>query len=152
MIKAGLLGTVLGFIYVMGITLISPFCTLCITPLLGLGIGYLASQFDKPSKLEASLGRGIIAGAMTGLGTLLGQMLATLVNGILVTNWTELPTLFKQFGLTQIPDTGEYWQTTLTANSFCGLLNLAIIAGLGAVGGLIWFQRQNKKLLSAASA
>jgi hypothetical protein len=151
MLKAGLIGAVIGFIYVMSITLILPFCTLCFTPLLGIGIGYLANRFDTPSNVEASLGRGAIAGAMTGCAALLGQMLAAVVYAILVTNWTQLPLLFKEWGFTDIPDTNEYWQTTLTANSLCSLLNLAIIAGLGAVGGLIWFQRQNKKALFTLS-
>lgn len=145
MIKAGLPGLVLAFIYVMGVTLISPFCTLCFTPLLGLGVGYLANRFDKPHKFEASLGSGIIAGAMTGFGALLGQMLAAVVNGILVTNWQELPALFKEFGFAQFPNSSEYWQTTLMANSMCSLLNLALIAGLGAVGGALWFRRQQYK-------
>lgn len=152
MIKAGLLGLVIGFIYVMSITLISPFCTLCFTPLLGISVGYLANRFDHPLKFEASLGKGTIAGAMTGFGALLGQMLAAVVNGILVTNWEELPALFKEFGFTQFPNPDEYWQTTLMANSMCSLLNLALIAGLGAVGGAIWFQRQqHKKGFSTAS-
>jgi hypothetical protein len=89
---------------------------------------------------------------MSGCGALVGQMLATVVNGILVTNWEQLPAFITDLGLAQFPDTNEYWQTTLTANSLCSVLNLAIIAGLGAVGGLIWFQRQNKKPLSTLSA
>jgi hypothetical protein len=149
MLKAGLIGGVIGFIYVTSITFISPFCTLCFTPLLGVGIGYLANRFDTPSHVEASLGRGAIAGAMTGFAALLGQMLAAVVNAILVTNWTELPLVFKEWGFT--PDISDYWQTTLTANSFCSLLNLALMAGLGAVGGLIWFQRQHKKALFTLS-
>lgn len=152
MIKVGFMGAVLGFIYVMSFTLISPFCTLCITPLLGMGVGYLASRFDKPLKVESSLGSGGVAGSMTGCGALIGQILATVVNGILVTNWEELPVFIRDLGLAQFPSPDEYWQTTLTANSFCGVLNLAIIAGLGAVGGLIWFQQQNKKSLSTVSA
>jgi MFS family permease len=151
MIKAGLLGAIVGFIYVMSITLVSPFCTLCITPLLGVIVGYLAGQIDKPLKLESSLSRGGIAGGMTGCGALLGQMLAAVVNGILVTNWRELPNFVRELGLTQFPNTDEYWQTTLTANSFCSVLNLVLIAGLGIVGGLIWFQRQHRKTLPVVS-
>ena len=151
MIKAGLLGAIVGFIYVTSITLISPFCTLCITPLLGVIVGYLAGQFDRPLKLESSLSRGGIAGGMTGCGALIGQMLAAVVNGILVTNWRELPNFVRDLGLTQFPNTDEYWQTTLTANSFCSVLNLMLIAGLGIVGGLIWFQRQHGKSLPSVS-
>jgi hypothetical protein len=149
MIKAGFIGAVAGFIYVMGLTLVSPFCTLCFTPLLGIGVGYLASRFDRPPKLESSLLVGGIAGGIAGFAALIGQMLATVVNGVLVTNWKELPLFFKELGFQVDPN--EYWQTTLTANSFCSLLNLAIIVGLGALGSMIWFQRQNRKSLSTVS-
>jgi hypothetical protein len=146
MIKAGFIGAVAGFIYVMSLTLVSPFCTLCFTPLLGIGVGYLASRFDRPPKLESSSIVGGIAGGIAGFAALVGQMLATVVNGVLVTNWEELPFFFKQLGFQVSPT--EYWQTTLTANSFCSLLNLAIMVGLGALGGVIWFQHQSRKSLS----
>ena len=58
MLKAGLIGAIIGFVYITSLTLISPFCTLCVTPLLGIGIGYLANRFDTPPNVEASLGRG----------------------------------------------------------------------------------------------
>jgi hypothetical protein len=80
MLKAGLIGAVIGFVYITSLSLISPFCTLCLTPLLGIGIGYLANRFDTPANVEASLGRGAIAGAMTGFAALLGQMLAAVIN------------------------------------------------------------------------
>ena len=148
MLKAGLIGAVAGFIYVMTLTLLSPFCTLCFTPLLGLAVGYLAGWFDSPQKSEISIYRGGIAGGITGLVVMIGQMLATLVNGILVTNSEELPNLLQEFGLSQLilTDSNQYWQATLTANSVCSVFNLFIIAGLGAVGGMIWFQRRNKVL------
>lgn len=153
MIKASLIGAVIGFIYVMGLTLLSPFCTLCFTPLLGIGVGYLAGWFDTPAKSEVSLYRGGIAGGLSGVGVVVGQMLATLVNGILVTNSEQLPELMREMGFSQflIADTGEYWQATLTINTFCSAFNLAVVAGLGAVGGMLWFQRRNKNSLSTAS-
>lgn len=151
MLKAGLPGAVIGFIYVMAITLISPFCTLCFTPVLGISIGYLANRFDTPLTIEASLRSGAVAGVLTGLGALLGQMLGTVVYAILVAHWEQLPALIKQMGFSQMPDQSQYWQTTITAYSFCGLLNLALVAGLGAVGGLIWFQRQSKKVFATVS-
>lgn len=148
MIKAGLIGAVLGFIFVMSLTLVSPFCTPCLTPLLGLGIGYLAGWFDRPPKLEASLSVGAVAGSISGVAALLGQMLATVVNGVLITNWKELPLFMSDLGLPQVLDTGQYWQTTLMANAFCSLINLVLMAGLGVIGGMIWFQRQNHSLPS----
>jgi hypothetical protein len=153
-IKAGLIGAIAGLIYIMSLTLLSPFCTLCLTPLLGIGVGYLAGWFDTPPNSEVSLVRGAVAGGITGLGVVIGQMLASVVNAILVTNSEELPKLLRQIGLSElvIADSNQYWQATLTANSICSFFNLLIIAGLGAVGGLLWFQRRQRASISTVSA
>ncbi len=148
MIKAGLGGAVIGFIYVMSLTLISPLCTLCFTPLLGLGIGYLAGQLAQSPKIEASLAAGLVAGGITGVSAMLGQMLATVVNGILVTHWDQLPVFMTQLGLPQISDISEYWQATLATNALCGLLNLGTIIGLSGLGSVIWYQQRQRKLIS----
>jgi len=147
MLKAGLIGAGVGFIYVTGLTLISPFCTLCFTPLLGLGVGYLADWFDTPRQASVSMGKGIIAGGMTGMGAITGQILAGVISSILVTHLEQLPVLMSQLGLAEfvITDANEYWQATLTSNAFCGLLNVALITGLGAAGSLLWFQRRNRR-------
>ena len=154
MIKAGFLGAGIGIIYAMALTLLSPFCTICFTPLLGVGVGYLASWLEKPLRAETSLINGTVAGILTGLGVVLGQMLAAVVNGILITNSEQLPLLMKEIGLPQlvIGDSSEYWQATLAINSFCSIFNLALIVGLGAVGGVIWFQQHNKNSLAAISS
>ncbi len=146
MIKAGLVGGVIGFIYVMSLTLLSPFCTLCFTPLLGIGVGYLANHFDKPLRAEGSLSRGSIAGIITGAAVVTGQIGATLVNGVLITNLENMPAILSEIGLPQIliADTDQYWRSTLTASSICSMLNLLLIVGLGAVGGAIWYQKQNQ--------
>lgn len=150
MIRAGFLGAIAGLIYITSLTLISPFCTLCLTPLLGIGVGYLAAHLDRPTRLEASLSRGGIAGSIAGSGVLVGQMLATVVNGILITNSETLPIFMRQMGLSQlfIADPDEYWQAIITTSSFCSLINLILVAGLGALGSLIWFQRQRRHILS----
>ena len=150
MIRAGFLGAIAGLIYITSLTLLSPFCTLCLTPLLGISVGYLAAHIDKPARSETSLSRGGIAGGITGIGVLVGQMLATIVNGILITNSESLPIFVRQMGLSQlfITDPDEYWQAIITTSSFCSLINLVLIAGLGALGSLIWFQRQRRHILS----
>ncbi len=153
MIKAGLIGAGAGFIYIMSVTLLSPFCTLCLTPLLGLGVGYLAGWFDTPPKSDTSVVHGAVAGVITGFGVVLGQMLATVVNAILVTNSEQLPILMRELGLAEliITDSNQYWQATLTANSICSMFNLLMIAGLGAVGGLIWFQQKARASVTNVS-
>jgi hypothetical protein len=152
-IKAGLIGFIVGFIFVMSLTLLSPFCTLCLTPLLGAGVGYLANWFDTPAESRASLLRGGLAGGLTGIGAMAGQMLATVVNGILITNSDQLPILLADLGLSEfmITDADEYWRATLTVSAFCSAFNLVLIAGLAALGGFIWFQRQRRNSLSTVS-
>ena len=154
MIKAGFIGAGFGFVYIMSLTLLSPVCTLCFTPLLGLGVGYIAGWFDKPLRAEASVSRGVVAGVITGLGVVVGQMMATVVNGILVTNSDQLPALISELGLSQavIANSNEYWQTTLTLNSLCSMFNLALIIGLGALGSIIWFRQHGVGSLSVASS
>lgn len=143
MIKAGVIGAIAGFIYVMSLTLLSPFCTLCFTPLLGVGVGYLAGWIDSPPNLDISMVRSGTAGGITGMAVMAGQILATVINAVLVTNSKQLPELMREIGLVQFAtiDNAQYWQTTVIGNSVCGGLNLLIITGLGAVGGLLWFQR-----------
>jgi hypothetical protein len=149
-IKAGLMGVVVSFIYITGLTLISPFCTLCFTPLLGLGVGYLAGWFDTPAQINTSLGRGFIAGAITGVGAIVGQIMAGVINSILVTRLEQLPELMHQVGLEGlvITDATEYWQTTLAGNALCSLLNVGLIVVLGAMGGLLWWQRHRPQTLN----
>jgi len=143
LLKAGLIGAIFGFIYVTSFNLISPFCTLCITPLLGLGVGYLAGWFDQPTTSQSCLSRGCVAGGITSTVILPGQAVATITNGIIVTNMEEWPNTINSLGLSPvIMNDYDYWQVTMITNTFCGLFNVAIIVGLAAFGSLIWFQKQ----------
>ena len=147
MFKVGFSGAVLGFIYVMSLTFFSPFCTLCFTPLLGVGVGYLAAKIDQVQKVETGASRGGGAGAISSVGVILGQIIATLVNGVLITNLENLPAFMQELGLpsTLAPNPDEYWQGTLLASSVCGTLNLMVIVGLAALGGMLWVQRQGQR-------
>jgi hypothetical protein len=158
MIKAGFIGAIVGFIYVTSLALLIPLCTLCFTPLLGVGVGYLASWFDRPQTVNTSVNRGIIASAIAAVGAIGGQMLASIIYNILLTNSEQWPIILEQlmilmreFGLTEpsFTDTSEYWQTTMITNGFCGLINWGIIMTLGAVGGMLWFRRQNSRRVTS---
>lgn len=154
MIKVGLAGAGIALIYVMSLTLLSPFCTVCLTPLLGIAVGYTTAWVDKPLRAERGVVSGVIAGLLTGLGAIAGQVLAGIVNAVLVTNSQELPKLMSELGFAQLAtiESAEYWQTTLFLNSFCGVFNLALIVGLGAAGSLLWFKQHNKNSLSTLSS
>jgi hypothetical protein len=91
--------------------------------------------------------RAVITGAITGVGVLMGQILATIISTVLITNLEQLPALMQQLGLSNflLADANEYWQATLTTNAFCSLMNWGIIIGLSGLGGMIWYQRQNRR-------
>lgn len=153
MIKSGLIGASVGFVYVMSLTLFSPLCTLCLVPFLGIGVGFLTSWFDQPKTLEKNLGRGVIAGGITGIGITGGQILATVVSGILVTNLNDLPTTLGELDIFQsvIVNPDQYWQTTLTVGVFCSIFNLALVTGLSALGSFLWYQRHKERSFDPVS-
>jgi hypothetical protein len=145
-LKAGFIGAIIGFIYITSLNLLSPLCTLCLTPLLGLGVGYLTGWFDKPQSGQDSLSRGMMAGMITGFAVVCGQMVAAVTNIIILSNLDEWPKLMTEWGLSPtIPNEAEYWQMMVGLNGFCGLLNLGVIISLSALGSLLWFYRNNKK-------
>ena len=154
MIRAGLIGAVIAVIYVMAMSLIYPACSLCLTPLLGMGTGYLAGWFGQPTRPESGLMNGIVAGALAGLGAMTGQMLGAVVNAVLVTNFRPLPVLMEEWGFPQLAtiDSAEYWQTLIFLNSFCGVLNLAIIIGCAAFSSMLWVRHHNKTSLSTLTS
>lgn len=146
MLKAGLFGAVIGLLYVMGLALFFPVCVLCFTPLLGLGVGYMAANIDEPVNSEASVGRATLAGIIASVGALVGQILAALVNGILITNSENFPDAIIALGVPASLTIGpnQYWQGILVLGSLCSVLNMTVIIGLAALGGQLWFRRQRR--------
>jgi hypothetical protein len=150
MLIAGLIGLVAGGVLGLGVTLLMPYCTPCVAILVGLGVGFGASWRDKPSDGKAGAALGAKAGAIAGVGHLLGQLLGMVVNGILVGPEGAVETL-AQLGLdTSMMDATMYWVSQVVVNGGCGITNIAVAAGLGAVGGLLWYQTTGKKQVQPA--
>jgi hypothetical protein len=145
MVKAGLIGLLAGGLFGLGITLLFPYCTPCAAVVIGLGVGFLASLWDKPLDGAACAGLGAKAGAIAGVGHLVGQLLGMLANGLLVGPEGAADTL-AQLGI-DMPsmDSSMYWISQIVINGGCGLTNVAVAAGLGALGGLLWFQTMGKR-------
>lgn len=143
-VKAGLIGLAAGLIFGLGITLLLPYCTPCAAIVIGLGVGFLACLWDKPLTGGSCAGVGAKAGLIAGIGHLVGQLIGMAINGILVGPEGAAETLkllSEQLDLdTTVMDTTTYWVSMLVVNGGCGLLNIAITAGLGALGGLLWYQ------------
>ena len=141
MLKAGFIGAGLGFIYISSLYLFAPLCTLCLTPVLGVGVGYLAARFDEPETIETGMIRSMVAGLITASAVMIGQVVAALVKGILITNWSWARIIVEQMGWPDAVIT-DYWQNAIIGDSICGIFNLTIIIGSAIIGNILWFQRQ----------
>ena len=150
MLKSGLILGVVALLLAIGAALLSPLCVPCLTLLLGLGAGYLAGAFDKPSEKRGSTKSGAIAGAIGGAGALIGQAVGAVINSQLVGPGGAIK-LIRQLGI-QLPlgatpadiATG-YWGGVIGSTCCLGLFDVALMAGLGALGGLLWWQMSGSK-------
>jgi hypothetical protein len=148
MVKSGLiiggvmlvLGTVFGFLF--------PLCIPCLALFAGAGAGYLAGMFDKPTggtggSAKAGAGAGAIGGAGALIGHIVGGMATALVYGP-----EASVELMRQFGV-DVPASAATGGVGFYAGAFgaacCfGLVEVALMAGLGALGGLLWYQMTGK--------
>jgi hypothetical protein len=144
-LKAGLIGLLAGALFGMGITLLLPYCTPCAAVAVGLGVGFLACLWDKPTAQSGVAATGAKAGAISGAGHLLGQLLGMLLNGLFV-GPEGAAELLRELGLdTAAMSPRVYWITQIAVNTSCGLTNIALAAGLGALGGLLWQQTMGRR-------
>ena len=145
MLKAGLIGAGIGFVLAIVAALVTPFCNPCLALILGLGIGALAAAWERPATSGTSAGQGAKAGAIAALGGLVGQMVGAVANGFLV-GPRRAAELLRQFDFEMpVRITREsYWIYNLGGNCVCAVVNVALGAGLGALGGLLWYQISGK--------
>jgi hypothetical protein len=147
MLKAGLIGAAVGFVLaVVGAVLFPLLCNPCAAVFVGLGAGILAGVFTRPSTSGASAGEGAKGGTIATVGNLFGQMVGTAVSVSLVGPETAAEAaaeMSRQFGLVPVdPATfsGMYLPLSFGGGCVCALFGVALGAGLGAVGGLLWHQ------------
>jgi hypothetical protein len=147
MVKSGLIIGILAFFSGLGITLLLPLCVPCAAIFLGLAAGGLAGVFDMPLNTGAAAKTGALAGVIGGIGAILGQMIGAGVNAALV-GPEQTQQLLRQFGM-PVPsgvDYGAAYYFGAFGSACCiGLFNLLLMAGLGAVGGLLWWQIAGQK-------
>jgi hypothetical protein len=142
MIKSSLIFGIIAFVLGAGFTLLSPICVPCVAIFLGLGAGAVAGFFDKPPNSNASVKTGALSGVFSGIGAILGQLVGAGVNAAIV-GPQEAQQIMNQFGLT-LPTSGNFgagYYFGVFGSACCvGLFDVLIMAGLGAVGGLLWWQ------------
>ncbi len=145
MVRAGLMLGALALLVSAGATLISPVCAPCVAIFLGLGAGYLASVFDKPTTSAATSKSGAIGGAIGGVGAILGQILGAIINSTIV-GPQNLQAIYEKLG---VPTSGmnlaqTYWIGMVGGTVCFSVLDVLVMAGFGAVGGLLWWQAAGK--------
>lgn len=145
MYKSGLIIGGIALLVAAGATFLSPLCAPCAVIFLGLGAGYLSGLFDKPTTTNATTRAGATGGAVGGVGAVLGQVVGAVINGVLVG-----PQGAQQFSqLLGLPSGGPgyeqgYWIGVVGSALCFSLLDVALMAAFGALGGYVWWQTSGK--------
>jgi hypothetical protein len=147
MVKAGLI--VAGVMLVLGTPgawFLAILCVPCLALFAGSGGGYLAGQFDRPTTNSLAVRSGAGAGLIGGAGALL----AHLIGGVLA-SVTLGPEGGADFARSLGLDPGNTSASSFYASSLgfaccLGVFEIVLLAGLGALGGLLWYQISGKRL------
>ncbi len=144
MVKSGLIFGVVAFVLILGITLLSPFCGICLGLVIGLAAGYVSGSFSKPPSSTDSIRMGAIAGAIAGVFGLAGQIIGGVLNSMVV-NPATLEQFYKTFGIPNVSLTQtQITSSQLLAAGCVGLFNVAWMAIFGLAGGALWYQVRGK--------
>jgi hypothetical protein len=145
-VKSGLILAVVALIFSASSTLISPVCTPCLAIFMGIFAGYLAGIQDKPKDEGAAAKTGAGAGAIGGIGAILGQFIGAAINAKLVGPESTL-NMLHQLNIPTSGDISGYYLYAVYGSACClGLLNVLLMAGLGALGGYLWHQMNGRKI------
>ncbi len=113
---------------------------------MGVFAGYLAGIQEKPKNEGVSAKIGAGAGAIGGVGAMLGQFIGAAINVKLVGPEGALD-LLRQFNIPTGSDIAiPYWSGVVGSACCFGLLNILLMAGLGALGGYLWLQMNGSKV------
>jgi hypothetical protein len=146
MLKSGLIFGGVALVVALGVTLVMPYCVPCLALLLGLAAGYVAGIFGKPADQPTATKSGAIAGALGGVGVVLGEMIGAVINGFIV-GPEGIAQVISNLGISSAiqltPDI--YWVANLGMNLCLSLFSVGLMAGLGTLGGLLWWNINGKK-------
>lgn len=137
---------------------ISPICTPCFVIFLGVGAGYVTGLFNKPPSNGIASKAGAISGALAGIGALLGLSIGSAINGFVVGPERALQfsqPFMQQLGLPTMNAAQyatTYWFAIVGWALFCGIADIVLMAGTGALGGLLWWQTTGKSATPPTAA
>ena len=153
-VKSGLIFALVGIAAVVGFSFIPYVGALLCGPLaaalVGAGAGYYGVRWSPPT---VGVGTGVLAGAISGVGTLLGSVIFWLIIFAIARSMPQ----FQQAIEEQLPPNAQINPSELNAVlnlagpalGICfGILNLLLALGLGALGG--WLAVRNRTQLATA--
>ena len=145
--KAGLIVGCVALVLGLGAALLSPICVPCLSPLLGLLAGYLAGNYDKALEQRQAIKSGALGGLLAGIGLLAGQVIGAIIN-VTVVGPMGTARILYQMGIpagspARIAEI--YWPTVIIFTTCLTILDVALMAGIGLLGGLLWWQINGKK-------
>lgn len=146
--KSGLIAGGIALLFAFGAAAgISPLCVPCLALVFGLLAGYLAGAFDKPIDQNHAIRAGTLAGLVGGVGMLLGQIFGAVLNSILI-GPEGAARMLSQMGLfaggpAQVAR--FYWPVIVLSTTCLVVFDVALMAGFGALGGLLWWKMGKNK-------
>jgi hypothetical protein len=153
MYKSGLIFGIVMLVAALVVTLFLPYCVPCVALAIGLAAGYVAGVYGKPAEQPQATKSGAIAGVIAGVGVILGEMIGAVINVVFVKP-EQIAQILQQLGITASFDLTPtvYIVSQLGINLCISLVSLALMAGVGALGGLLWWNYNgNKQVLPPMS-
>jgi len=122
-------------------------CVPCLALVLGAGAGYFACRIEGPADQGSATRLGATAGGLAGVATLLGNVVGGFIGAALLgpqAAQATMDTLAKSLGVT-VPPTPispvTYYASALGTSACCGIVEIFIMALLGALAGMVWFRQ-----------
>ncbi|MFN2168098.1 MAG: hypothetical protein ACK2U9_17795 [Anaerolineae bacterium] len=127
------------FLISFALTLLFPACTACFALIAGAGAGWLAAYWMRPVQQRDAAGVGARAGAFSAVGGVAGQTLGGVMNALLI-GPAGAADLAQSLGLGsfQFPSDTAYYAGAIGGQFFCGLVNVGLMAGLGALAAFLY--------------
>lgn len=132
-------------------------CLPCLAVLAGALAGYLGGRFDRPPSNNAALRIGASAGAIAGAGAWLGSLAGGLIGAARI-GPEQAAQLIDEFsrtfdlGLPTAPVGPVTFYVSNALTSCClGLFVVVIMAGLGALGGALWWRTTGQNPMGGAT-
>ena len=157
--RSGLLFGVFAFFSNLGLGVLFAFCTPLCGIVWGIGAGIAAVVWsDDPGGPTSPARDGAIAGAIAGVGALLGVVIGMFLLFVFLGGQQAATQatydLYEQFGLdmpvTEINSSLQWFSVSIAACCL-GLLNVAVLAGAGAVSAAVYGARRGESSASNAA-